>query len=516
LVFNSKTSRFRNRKMPPRYQGRWSGVRPALSFRQAEPAADSGGQRNATRLPASRNGVDAAALRRIAEEISAERNRQIRAHDFDVHDKLGLQRTKAEWRQACEGAEYANRAKSRFLAAMSHEIRTPMHGILGMAGLLGETAPSDEQQCYVRAIDESARALLGLLDEILDFSKIEAGKLRLEARPFSLRASIASAVTLLAPGAVEKGIDLISAVAEDVPDLVVGDEPRVRQIVLNLLSNAVKFTEHGRVVIRVRRLPGEAQRCMSGTVEISVEDSGIGFSGDEAKLLFAEFEQIDRAQSRRGGGSGLGLAISKRLARAMCGDIRAESTPGKGARFIAVLTLAECHAEASVQPALSGPASGFHRKQYGDAARAFPGTGARVLIADDNDINALLTRRVCEQAGCVVVAVKSGQAAVDAVRQSLVAGAAGFDAILMDISMPVMDGFEATRDIKQIYAEHGVAPCEIPAIIAVTAGAFAEDRDLCRAAGMVDYLAKPFDAEQLKQVLCAWLPRVRRSRSPAA
>lgn len=400
-----------------------------------------------------------------------------------------------EYAKGRDYAQNASEAKSRFLASMSHEIRTPMNGILGMSSLLGETKLSDQQRCYARAIDESARALLTLLDEILDFSKIEAGRLELAHEQFSIRGCIARAIGLLRPRADIKELALTTYVDQSVPEMVVGDEARLRQILLNLLSNAVKFTDAGSV-----RLNAYAQAANSdaGDVHIAIEviDTGIGFTANELIRLFDEFDQGDGAVRERRGGVGLGLAISRRLALAMGGDVTAERAAGGGAEFRVRVRLAVATADRKT-PVHGGV----------DAAHEREGNlnNLRILIAEDNAINALLARTVVERLGAIAEVVVDGAAAVDAVRNVVEGRAPPIDLIMMDMVMPVMDGLQASRAVRELYAssaDFGGAP---PPIIALTANAYPEDRARCIAAGLDDYLAKPFDAGQLQTILKKWV-----------
>ncbi|WP_045834599.1 ATP-binding protein [Hyphomicrobium sp. 99] len=420
-------------------------------------------------------------------------------HDVTVEREIA-----EKLKDARDRAEAANKEKSRFLAAMSHEIRTPMNGILGMISLMLETQLDGEQAMHARIVEESARALLVLLDDILDFSKIEAGKLDLTTDVFSLQGCIEHAMQLMRPEAAAKKLSLTSAMSSAVPEWVRGDEMRVRQIVLNLLSNAVKFTNAGTVAVRTELDSNKPSFPNAVRIAIEVADSGIGFAPGAACQLFDEFERGGTVMSHPGG-TGLGLAISKRLAQAMSGEIVASGDPANGAVFTAILELQR--AEAPRQSAI---------ENTGSTSSSVGGHPFSVLVAEDNQINALLACKVIERAGGKATVVEDGRCAIKAVWETLEGKRPAFDLVLMDLLMPGIDGLTATKSIKALYSERKPAGPSCPPIIALTANAFPEDQVRCRAAGMNDYLAKPFDAGDLHDLLIKWTTPKLGEATPAA
>lgn len=536
----------------------------------------------------------------------AERVEELADRNWELQDAEERIRSLAEAQQARAAAEAASRAKSRFLAMVSHEVRTPLNGILGMTDLLRDTALTPEQTTYVGAVKTSGETLLSLIEEILDFSKIEAGRIELATAPFGLIGLVEGVVELLAPRAQAKGLEIAALVDERLPERLVGDAARLRQVLLNLAGNAVKFTEAGGLAIVVE--PGGAPN----EVSFRVCDTGIGIAEDAHARIFGEFEQADLTSTRRFGGTGLGLAISQRIVERMGSRIAVDSRPGAGATFRFAIALPRAHdgaAPSFAAPDLGGqsvlfvarsvieaPLLAGRLRRWGASVRLVPGgdgaraalaaqrwdalivdygvgadtaislaraagsvarrivlvspgdrhdlgvlkeagfssylvkpvravslaarfgreieatafaeaederaplaraTSARlsVLVAEDNEINALLARALLVKLGHAPTMVENGAAAVAAWRAARAAGAP-YDLVLMDLHMPDMDGMEAARRIRADEAEARRTP-----IIALTANAFTEDREACLAAGMDGFLTKPLDVERLAAAL---------------
>jgi PAS domain S-box-containing protein len=456
----------------------------------------------------------------IAWDIQETKNEDGQSEFQSVGRDVTVERAiECELKEARNQAEAASRAKSRFLASMSHEIRTPMNGILGMISLMRDTQLDPEQRTCARIVEDSTRALLNLIDDILDFSKIEAGKIELANKTFSLKACVAQAMQLLAPGAAAKRLSFTSTITNDVPEWVLGDEMRVRQIVLNLLSNAVKFTEKGGIAVCVSRVDEACNSDEPCAVAIKVTDTGVGFPPEFLARIFDEFEQCDKTAASHPGGTGLGLAISKRLALAMGGDLVAEANLDDGSTFTATLRF-----DISERPSTDNSIPDTTARLLtcnGSTAldileRASPAGGFNVLIAEDNPINALLARKIVTRAGGCSTIVGDGRLAIAAVWETLQHRQPAFDLILMDVMMPGVDGLMAAKSIKELFKERTHAGLASPPIIALTANAFAEVREQCRAAGMDDYLAKPFEAHQLHDLLLRWMPQRAENASPAA
>ena len=393
---------------------------------------------------------------------------------FENHDLV------ASLSAARDQAESASRAKSEFLSRMSHEIRTPLNGILGIAQLLEREPLTPEQLDLVGRVRQSGRSLLSIINDILDFSKIEAGQLRIDPHPFLLGSLLAHIANVLGPTALAKGIQLTIEPLPDLGGALIGDSLRIEQVLVNLIGNAIKFTERGEVRVGVTRLGRDEQHI---NLRFAVKDTGIGIDPGKLNGLFQPFTQADGSITRRFGGTGLGLSICKRLVELMDGRIGVDSLPGAGSTFWFELPLGYNEAlklTTKTMPDEAGPIL----------------EGLRILVTDDTQLNRLIAEKALKNRGALVTLANNGAEALECLRVHPQA----FDLVLMDIQMPVMDGLEATRRIRQ---ELGLT--RLP-IIALTAAVMAEEQQAARDAGVTDFMGKPMDLNRLAEMIWKYCP----------
>jgi signal transduction histidine kinase/CheY-like chemotaxis protein len=421
--------------------------------------------------------------------------------DRVLHDMAEtIAERETELRGALARAEAASHTKSTFVATMSHEIRTPLNGVIGMTELLLDSPLTERQREYAETIRTSSGLLLGVINDILDFSKMSAESLRLDHAEFAVVPVVRSAMALFTAQVRAKRLDIGVTIDRNVPDRVVGDELRLRQILVNLIGNAVKFTDAGSVQVRVT---ASADTAVVVPVTVAIADTGVGISEAMREMLFEPFQQADMSSTRRFGGTGLGLSISRHLVTLMKGSIGVESVPGKGSVFS--FTIPFERGAAAVMPAavpavVVTPAAPPRPPEELPSARPLnvvePRTEA-ILVTEDNEINQRVAIRMLQRLGFNAQTATNGREALEAVRRR------HYDLIFMDLQMPTMDGFEAASELRRMEFAGGR---RVP-IVAMTANALSEDRDACFATGMDDFLAKPVSLEELERVVERWLPK---------
>ena len=414
------------------------------------------------------------------EKMVQQRTVALEAVNADLEEAIQLLKASMEKAQTmAEVALVANEAKSKFLANMSHEIRTPMNGVLGMVNLLLDGELTLSQRGFAQNIKISADALLSIINDILDFSKIEAGKMTFEMINFELHDTLEHMVELMTMQAREKELALRFSIKQGTYTRLFGDPTRLKQVLLNLMSNAIKFTPQGKVSLEISQI---CEREEEVELLFSVRDTGIGISEEAQRKLFQSFSQADPSTTRRFGGTGLGLAICHKLVELMGGTIEVTSSPGNGSNFSFSLSFAKQPADAIPQPI---------NKTQSPSFPVLP-DGFRMLLAEDGKVNQIVAFQILKKLGYTTDIVCNGLEAVEAWVKNK------YDIILMDCHMPDMDGYEATKRIRELEAEQNLKPAQI---IAMTASAMTGDRELCLASGMDDYTTKPVDGHALGTAL---------------